>query len=113
MVIKVGTGALRANGHPSDSIFFSLASQIARAKQAGYEIVLVSSGAVDAAIAWLTLLGKNFSMLDTGELSSIVTSELLGYVICLTARTGGCHGMAYPQRVESQKPESRSKKVRR
>lgn len=77
LVIKVGTGALRQNGHLSDSVFFNIAAQIAEVKRQGYDVVLVTSGAVDAAREWLTLLGKDFSTLSAGELSSIGTSELL------------------------------------
>ncbi len=77
IVIKVGTGTLGVNGHPSDSIFFDIAAQIAEIKTEGHEVILVSSGAVDAGKSWLTLLRKDFSMLDPGELSSIGTSELL------------------------------------
>ncbi|MDO8594575.1 MAG: hypothetical protein Q7R93_03600 [bacterium] len=79
IVIKVGTGTLRADGHLSDFIFFSIASQIAQLKREGYEVILTSSGAVDAAKEWLLLLGKDFSMFNPGELSSIGTSRLLGY----------------------------------
>lgn len=77
IVIKVGTGALQADGHPCDSVFFDIAAQVARIKSEKHEVVLVSSGAVDAAREWLSLLGKDSSMLNAGELSSIGTSELL------------------------------------
>lgn len=77
IVIKAGTGVLRANGHPSNSVFFNIAAQVARIKNEGHEVIIVSSGAVDAAKHWLTLLGKDFSALNAGELSSIGTSELL------------------------------------
>lgn len=77
MVIKVGTGGLRSNGHPSESVFWSIASQIAAIKREGWDALLVSSGAVDAARSLLGRLGRDAREFDDGELSSIGTSELL------------------------------------
>lgn len=77
IVIKIGTGALRVNGQLSDEVFFNLAAQIAAIKKEGFEVAVISSGAVDAGKAWLSLLGRDFSVFDSGELSSIGTSELL------------------------------------
>ncbi|KKW20344.1 MAG: hypothetical protein A2W52_00630 [Candidatus Taylorbacteria bacterium RIFCSPHIGHO2_02_49_25] len=77
IVIKTGTGALRAPGRPHNAVFFDIAAQIARIKREGYEVILVSSGAVDSGATWLTLLQKDPCALNAGELSSVGTSELL------------------------------------
>lgn len=76
VVIKVGTGALRQNGYLSDSVFFTIAAQVAELKREGFEVAVVSSGAVDAGKEWLYLLELPNSF-NKGELSSIGTSELL------------------------------------
>ncbi len=77
MVAKIGTGALRTDGRLDQRIFWDIASQVAIVKHEGYEVFLISSGAVDAGKEYLTLLGIDFSSLNDGELSSIGTSRLL------------------------------------
>lgn len=59
VVLKVGTRVLTAKGRTlSQSVFDRLAREISAAKKDGYEIVLVSSGAIAAGMGRLSLTEK-------------------------------------------------------
>lgn len=59
MVVKIGTNTLRgADGRPDPAFLQGIADQVAALQRQGYQLVLVSSGAIGAGQATLGLTGR-------------------------------------------------------
>ncbi len=78
VVLKVGSRVLTAKGRNlSQPVFDRLAREISGAKKRGYEIVLVSSGAIAAGMGRLGLLEKPKSMPEKQASAAIGQSALM------------------------------------
>jgi glutamate 5-kinase len=78
VVLKVGSRVLTAKGRTlSQPVFDRLAREIAAAKKKGYEVVLVSSGAIAAGMGRLGLMEKLKSMPQKQASAAIGQSALM------------------------------------
>ncbi|MBI5968501.1 MAG: glutamate 5-kinase, partial [Deltaproteobacteria bacterium] len=78
VVLKVGSRVLTAKGRVlSQAVFDRLAREVSAAKKKGYEIVIVSSGAIAAGMARLGLLEKPKTMPQKQAAAAIGQSALM------------------------------------
>jgi glutamate 5-kinase len=78
LVLKVGSRVLTAKGRIlSQAVFDRLAREVSAAKKKGYEVVIVSSGAIAAGMARLGLLEKPKSMPQKQASAAIGQSALM------------------------------------
>jgi glutamate 5-kinase len=77
IVVKVGSQLLAGENGLNREFILNVASQIAKLKEAGREVILVSSGAVLAGIKALGLNRKPFSLAEKQALSAIGQPYLL------------------------------------
>ena len=78
IVLKVGTQVLTAKGRSlSQAVFDRLAREISAARKKGYEIVIVSSGAIAAGMSRLGLLEKPKTMPQKQAAAAIGQSALM------------------------------------
>jgi glutamate 5-kinase len=78
IVLKVGSRVLTAKGRTlSQPVFDRLAKEVSAAKKLGYEVVLVSSGAIAAGMARLSLLEKPKTMPQKQASAAIGQSALM------------------------------------
>ena len=78
IVVKVGSRLLvNANGHPNHKRLQNLAEQLATLHKAGYEVILVSSGAVAAGLQTLKLKEKPSNIPDLQMAAAIGQTRLM------------------------------------
>jgi glutamate 5-kinase len=78
LVLKVGSRVLTAKGRIlSQAVFDRLAREVSAAKKKGYEVVIVSSGAIAAGMARLGLLEKPKTMPQKQAAAAIGQSALM------------------------------------
>ncbi|MDO8956029.1 MAG: glutamate 5-kinase, partial [Deltaproteobacteria bacterium] len=78
IVLKVGSQVLTANGRSlSQAVFDRLARELSAAKKKGYEMVIVSSGAIAAGMARLGLLEKPKTIPQKQAAAAIGQSALM------------------------------------
>jgi len=78
LVLKVGSRVLTAKGRVlSQAVFDRLAREVSTAKKKGYEVVIVSSGAIAAGMARLGLLEKPKTMPQKQASAAIGQSALM------------------------------------
>jgi len=78
IVLKVGSQVLTANGRSlSQAVFDRLARELSAAKKKGYEMVIVSSGAIAAGMARLWLLEKPKTIPQKQAAAAIGQSALM------------------------------------
>jgi len=80
MVLKLGTRVLTAKGRMlSQPVFDRLAREISSIKKRGYEVVIVSSGAIAAGLARLDRTEKPKTMPEKQAAAAIGQSQLMWY----------------------------------
>jgi glutamate 5-kinase len=78
MILKLGTRVLTAKGRTlSQPVFDRLAREVSSAKKKGYEVVLVSSGAIAAGMARLEQLEKPKTIPEKQAAAAIGQSQLM------------------------------------
>ena len=78
VVVKIGTSSLTdGDGRIRPEVIHSMASQVADARAAGHEVLLVTSGAVASGVAGLGLGGRPSDVLSLQALSAVGQPQLM------------------------------------
>jgi glutamate 5-kinase len=78
VVVKVGSSSLtNSQGHIRSDVIAAVASQLADARAAGHEVLLVTSGAVASGVAGLGLLERPSDVLSLQALSAVGQPQLM------------------------------------
>lgn len=93
IIIKVGTRVLaNSSGRLEMRIMRSLVTQVAKLHAAGYEVIMVSSGAVGAGIEALGLEERPRCVPDLQMCAAVGQAKLMARYESLFAKTGTCIG---------------------